>query len=236
MITLILTRRQAACVLRAYRHRRRRWRQWVTRFCGSHPFCVWRYFRNRVTARLLRFRDWLGKEAKRSEGRGLTNFHMFVWVLAAMWLVVEALYLVDANFPFLKFDYLLQGLRQRHPMFELLMKHVRPVLVVVILAWLREMAHEWFTLRQDPARATLLIKIWLGFHSLIWAISRLVNHHFILTDSAQDTTNMLLVLLWAKWLSRSLHKPVPTGPLSPRAKKTQSIIRAALKALIRATK
>ena len=233
---VFLTRRQAAYIrLLAYRAYRPVQRL-VVRFCTSHPFCITCYLFEQAKALFFRLRDWLGEQVRQSrDGQFRTRLHMFVWILAAAWLGVEGLYLIDANFHFILVDRLFVSWRANHQVINWILVHVRPVAVVVFLTWLREMANEWFRQRQDPVRSTYLIKSWVGLVVIVGMISFWIKHRFIFGESAQETTLFLLGLLVMKWLSRQATFAAPGKKLdeTPKAKKTYSIISALLKLLMK---
>lgn len=206
---MLLTRRQAAFIrLMTYR--------WHERLCHG---CTG-------------LRDWLGRVAERTANQRLMLFHTAVWIVAALWLFFQAIILVDANFPLIAAERYLQSLRDRYPWFHLVVTHLRPLGGALVIAWLRDMANDWFRLRQDTVRATTLIKSWLACLTVIAIFSGIFHHRFIYPEDVVETNMFILTLLIMKWASRQATYG-KRSDASPTTKRAISVMNIVLKYLVR---
>lgn len=178
-------------------------------------------------------RHWLGSLAKRYADRRLALVHTFVWIVATLWLLFQAVVLLHANFPLTAAERFIAGLRQQYPVLDWFLTHARPLGSAMIIAWLRDMTNDWYKLRQDAIRATTLIKGWLSYLVLIAATSTIIHHRFVYPDEVVDTNLFILTLLVMKWLSRQVTHAGKDGEISPKAKKNLSWVNMILRHLIK---
>lgn len=170
------------------------------------------------------------------ENRPVTTSYYFLWWATAIWLIILAVHLVNANFPFFGMDWLFGPPKSPHAIINFFLKYIKLFIIVALATFFREVAHEIFGVQEDEVRATRFIRRWLTFYFMFLAFCEIIGHPAVIPPTVSETTVTLGVLLVVKWGVRKTRKwmnlsvgAVPTE----KQKKTQSFLRDLIKALLR---
>lgn len=133
--------------------------------------------------------------------------------LAALWLLVEALLVLEATFPVPCGLQCLVVYLARQPgivgEFGTIMLKGWPTVffTFLLLLWqeVRRWARKWLKSNRGRQRANLVITAWFVFLLTLKAVDLLSDVTLVLPESARETSIMLAYMLVASWCSRLTH-------------------------------